>query len=73
MTLCDGSSLSHASRAAVPCREMIPSWDGEWWESDAELAALAQREAELDHDAVWSWRYDPDFDRDFDDERSLFP
>lgn len=38
-------------RATVPAdREMIPAWDGEWWETDAEMAALAQMEVEYDEE-----------------------
>ena len=59
-----------ACRVTVPCdRDLIPAWDGEWWESDPELAALAQMEAELDHDAFWSRRYD----WEFDDQGGLYP
>jgi len=29
-------------------RDLIPAWDGDWWELDPELAALAQMEAELE-------------------------
>jgi hypothetical protein len=42
-------SSGPVSRLTVPAdRELLPAWDGEWWELDPELAALAQMEAELE-------------------------